>query len=452
MKTLAKSFGTRKRVVVRDPIHGFIDLSYYYPLVRNLVETTYFQRLRRLSQLVVSIFVYPSATHNRFNHSLGAMELFVKLFDNLSENHNDEYHVLRKIGIAAVLLHDIGHGPFSHATENIFGYSHEALSVKIVREEMSEILEEQDISTSEVTSVISRAPDENKKMLTQLLSSQLDVDRLDYLARDIYFTGVGFGGVDLDRIIRTLTIYQSEDFLDGYAVVEEKGKHSVESYLLTRAVMYDDVYYHKTTRCVERILKQIFVRAGELSNRGEIRLPTELNFLTELSKGETEERAIMSSKDVLPLDDHQIYTLLSKWSRDDSDTILSDLSSRIINRKLLKTTGGINDSFKASEIEEKIIQLIRQKTNLDPEIYCMRDEPEDTPYDPIKSPLTEELLEASLRKNIFVKLRDGKCKEISEDSPVIKALTEKKKTARIYFPESIRDEVSELMRKYRNSY
>jgi hypothetical protein len=164
------------------------------------------------------------------------MELFARLFDNLykDKDHDEEYHRLRKLGIASILLHDIGHGPFSHATESIFGFKHETLSIRIIQEKMGSLLEQEDIAPKDVVSVISKATVGPEKLLSQLITSQLDVDRLDYLARDIYFTGVGFGGVDLERIMRTLTIYENSGFLEGYAVVEEKGKHSIESYSLVQ--------------------------------------------------------------------------------------------------------------------------------------------------------------------------------------------------------------------------
>ena len=235
---------TRKETIIRDPIHDFIDVS-RYDFILKIINTPYFQRTRRLSQLGVSLFVYPSATHSRFNHSLGAMEVFVRLFDYL---HRDEvkgksYHKLRKTGIASVLLHDIGHGPFSHATEGPLGFQHEMMSMEMVKtHEITEILEGEGICAKDVLSVISKTATGKLKLLSQLIGSELDVDRLHYLARDIYFTGVGFGGVDLQRIIRTMTISKSKGFLNGYAVVEEKGKDSVEAYLLTRTLMYDDVY------------------------------------------------------------------------------------------------------------------------------------------------------------------------------------------------------------------
>lgn len=218
-----------KNTIIRDPIYGFIDLS-YYPFIKKIIDTPYFQRLRRLSQLGVSVFVYPSAIHSRFNHSIGAMQLFIKIYDHLFREtrrlENERSEEIRKIGVATILLHDIGHGPFSHVSEKIFGFDHEKFSQKIISSDMKEILEGEDISYKDINAVInkttSRKPD--LKILSQLISSTLDTDRLDYLARDIYFTGVGFGTIDLERIIRTMTIYSDpKSFLDGYAVIEEKG-------------------------------------------------------------------------------------------------------------------------------------------------------------------------------------------------------------------------------------
>jgi uncharacterized protein len=347
------------------------------------------------------------------------------------------------------LLHDIGHGPFSHTTESIFGFRHESLSIKIIEEEISPILEQENISTKDVISVISNLNNEKMKLLSQLVNSQLDADRLDYLARDIYFTGVGFGALDIERIIRTLTIYEDSGLLNGYAVVEEKGKHSIETYLHTRAIMYEDVYYHKTTRCVERILKQIFLRVAELSHKEKFKLPPELEFIRKMQGGESIEKTMVGPKDILPIDDHYIYSLLGKWSRDDIDKTLCDLSSRIQNRKLLKTREDIPNNYNSLlEINRKIKILIAQKTHFDPEHYCIMDEPEDTPYDPIKSPSNDEELQESLRRNIFVKLKDGSgYKEISDVSSVVDALTTTKQLKRIYFPEEIKDDIREILRK-----
>lgn len=308
----------KKRTIIRDPVHKFIDLSHYDFIVK-IINTPYFQRTRRLSQLGVSLFVYPSATHSRFNHSLGAMEVFVRLFDHLhrDERKNNSYHNLRKTGIAAVLLHDIGHGPFSHASEKPLNFEHDLMSEEIVKtKEIRKILEEEQICVEDVLSIISRRAKRKLKLASQLINSQLDADRLDYLARDIYFTGVGFGGVDLERIIRTLTISKSKGFLNGYAVVEEKGKDSVEAYLLTRTLMYENVYYHKTTRSVECLLSMVISRVKDLYNEGKSSIPPELKFV---ERGNGVLNRQLNPEYILLLDDHSVYALLLRWSKNNDD-------------------------------------------------------------------------------------------------------------------------------------
>ncbi len=437
-----------KKTIIRDPIHGFIDTS-YYDFISKIIQTPHFQRLRRLSQLGVSVFVYPSATHNRFNHSLGAMELFVRLFDHLYKNqqHTNIYHKLRKTGIAAVLLHDIGHGPFSHASESVFGFQHDALSIKIIRTaEMREILEKARIDPEDVVSVISRTARGKMKLLSQLINSQLDVDRLDYLARDVYFTGVGFGRVDLERIIRTMTISKSNGFLKGYAVIEEKGKHSIESYLLTRTLMYDDVYYHKTTRCVERLIDRIFVRMSDLSKNDRLKAQPELDLIKK--SGTIFKKDTLTPYNLLYLDDHCVYALLLRWSKDSNDKIVTDLCRRVIERRLLKSIDYTSDEMEIFlEKMKKVQGLVTDKLKLDPNYYCIMDEPLDRPYEPVGAPTDDEEVEESLKKNIYIESRNGDQLEISETSDVINALTKKKRLVRLYFPENIRHDVHKIFKK-----
>jgi HD superfamily phosphohydrolase len=191
------------------------------------------------------------------------------------------------------------------------------------------------------------------------------------------------------------------------------------------------------------------VRVSELSKKGDLDLPPELEFIKRMQEGETIERTKVSPEDILPIDDHYIYSLLSKWSRDGPDRILSDFSNRIINRKLLKTSDDLPNSYNSLlEISKKIKAMISQNTGFDPEYYCIMDEPEDIPYDPIRSPSNEEEQQASLRQNIFVKRKDiSGFKEISEVSDVIDALTKKRQLRRLYFPEEVRNEVRLVLKK-----
>lgn len=431
-----------KEVLIRDPIHGFINIS-IYPFIKEIMENPYFQRLRRLSQLGVSMYVYPSATHNRFNHTLGAMHLFGKIFNNLFRQKNKKYKELQKIGIATILLHDIGHGPLSHATESIFNYEHEKLSIEIIESEMKNILEREDIDIERVTSILAKKPHETDKILSQLIDSSIDVDRLDYLARDIYFTGVGFGQIDLARISNIVTIYDNKNeptnYLNGYMVVEKKGLSSIESLLLTRNIMYDNVYYHKTTRGVEALFKLIVKRIKELGNKM-TDLPIELEFLRAT---DNEQLQKFSKDNLLPLDDNYIYHQLYKWSVSSNDKILKDLCDRIINRNLLKPIEV--PSGEVWKYENSIKKIIAER--YDEEYYYYEDRPKDRPYIPIDNPLSDESKQQALRKNIFIKDSNNQCREASIVSEIIASLVRRKIPSRIYVPKEFREPIRTLIRK-----
>lgn len=430
-----------KETIIRDPIYGFIDVS-VYPFVLEIIKQPQFQRLRRISQLGVSVFVYPSATHNRFNHSVGSMQLFLNIFDHIFKNQNEkDVKKLRKIGVATILLHDIGHGPFSHATESIFGYDHEDFSIEIIKKHFGSILNVEDVDVNDLERIINKERKDKKKVLVQLINSSLDVDRLDYLSRDIYFSGVGFGGIDLNRIIRTMSLYKEnkENYLKGYIVIEEKGIHAIESYLLTRTLMYKDVYYHKTTRCVEGIIKNIFKRVKELSKRNKIKLPNELLFL----KGDIK----MNIEDLLCMDDYYIYSKFSEWSKD-KDDILSDLCKRIINRNLFKAIESTQGSQQFIEKIDKIENALRTN-GFDGDkslYYYIIDTPEERPYNPISSITKNEDIEEALKKNIYIKSNDGSCKEISTVSDVIMALKNAKDITRLYIPREIYSEIKNIVK------
>lgn len=387
-KIYRMSLSSKKRIV-RDPIHGFIDIS-EYPVIDKIIKNPFFQRLRRLSQLGVSVFVYPSATHNRFNHSLGAMKLFLKIFDLLYKNKKS-YEYLRKLGLITVLLHDIGHGPFSHTSEKIFNFHHVNLSIKIIENEFSDILTNEDIDIKYLIQILNdQNINKKEKIISQLIDSNLDVDRLDYIARDSYFTGVGYG-IDLERIIRTLTIYDGKGDLNGYMAVEEKGKHAIESYLLTRELMYRDIYYHKTTRCIENMINKIFIRLKECPNL----LPNEFNFI-----GDNSQLTVNALRN---LDDHTIYFFLNKFTKIE-DNIISDFSNRILNRQLLKSYDYSHVEIDIEDLNDKIEKIKKYIDRLgkNSQYYYFNDQPKDRPYEPITNPKGEEEFRAMFRKNIHV--------------------------------------------------
>jgi len=424
---------------VRDPIHDFISLT-EYDFIQKIIDTEYFQRLRRLFQLGVSVYVYPSATHNRLSHSLGAMELFARIFDNLHKN--DRYGSiediqkvikLRKIGIATILLHDVGHGPLSHVSEKIFGFKHEDVTAEIIKStEISKILKDEGIEADDIVKIIKHTSSPDHKYISQLVSSQLDADRLDYLSRDAYFTGVAFGKIDLERIIRTLQIYKGGGDMDGYVVSTNKGFEAIESYVLSRHLMYRGVYFHKTTRCFERLIENVFKRAVFLAKDRKLILPNEFEFLINGNS--------ISVKDLIQLDDHSVYYLIRQWTKND-DKILKDLANRIINRKPLKLIE--TEKFMSYINNLETIKTELRSKGFDPDYYLIHDEASETPYSPYSPKGAED--ETNVITNIFVLNNENNPEEISKLSKVVRTLSEAHSTFRIYVPEECKAQTLSIL-------
>ena len=429
-----------KETVIRDPIHGFISLS-HFDFIEPLTETPYFQRLRRLTQLGVSVYVYPSATHNRLNHTLGAMELFTRLFDHLFKDslNDNEVQNLKRLGVAATLLHDFGHGPFSHASEKAFEFKHIDFSKKIIAEtEIKDILQKGGVDHNDVNAVLSDTATDKKVIISQLVSSELDVDRLDYLSRDSYFTGAGFGNIDLQRIIRTMTIFNGSGQLENHAVTQFKGKYSLEAYVLARHLMYQGVYFHKATRCVEKLIEATLSRAGELAQENKLALPDELAFLKSGTK--------MTLEQHQNLDDHVVFSILVRWTKND-DPVLRDLSGRILNRDLLKAIEVQGKDFASLFDKGPEIKKLLSDNGLNGAYYFLLDDPKEQPYKPYKPIRVDEAGETEMT-NIFV-LKDGTPEEISDRSvsEVVNALTKYEYSFRVYVPEKYRERVQGLLGK-----
>jgi HD superfamily phosphohydrolase len=311
--------------ILNDPIHGFIRLP--KGIIFDLIEHSYFQRLRRISQLGLSSLVYPGAYHTRFHHAIGAMHLMSKAIESLrSKGH--EISSEESLGAEiAILLHDIGHGPFSHSLEHSISHniSHEQISSLFMKRLNEEFHGKLDVAIQIFEGTY------KKKFLHQLVSSQLDMDRMDYLKRDSFYSGVQEGIVGSERIIHMLNI------VDDNLVVESKGIYSVEKFLIARRLMYWQVYFHKTVVCAEQMLIKILKRAKELSQNG-VQL-----FSTSALQSFLENNYTLSdfenSKAVFnaftQLDDFDIMTCIKQW-KDHSDIILSTLSNNIIDRKLFK--------------------------------------------------------------------------------------------------------------------
>ena len=428
----------KKQLLVRDPIHGFVRLD-RFDFVRQIISLEEFQRLHHISQLGVSRFVYPSATHTRFAHSLGAMHVMGRVLDNLAlvgSIGKDEFEDLAGVGIAAALLHDIGHGPLSHSSESFFGFKHEAVTVELItRPPIADILDGAGIAPERMVKIIRHTASGSDLLLSQLISSELDVDRLDYLARDSYFSGVGFGNVDLERMVTLLRIFKGTGPLGRHAITPMKGMHSIESYLLGRHLMYQAVYFHKATRGIEKLVGNAFRRARERASH--LSLPNSLGFL-DGDGGPT-------SEEILGMDDHTVFDTLRLWQKS-KDSILKDLCKRLFQRNLLKAIemGGAEMSSYMGGLDVKVRRLA-SKHRINPDYFCPVDGPSDTPYTVYSIKPPED--ESTVTTNIFLYGEDRNPVEISQVSDVVRSLAKTEYRNRLYVPEEIRDDVRHLFGK-----
>ncbi len=310
-----------KRKIINDPIYGFVTIN--DPLLFFIIDHPWYQRLRRIYQMALAQLVYPGAVHTRLHHSLGAYHLICLAINEL-KNKNIEVTTEEELAVkCAILLHDIGHGPFSHALENVLipNVHHETLGLQIMQE-----LNKQ--SNGKLNMAIAIFTNQyHKKFLHQLISGQLDVDRMDYLTRDSFYTGVSEGVIGYDRILKMLTVQ------NGQLMVEEKGLYSVEKFLVARRLMYWQVYLHKTVLAAEKMIVKIIERVREIytSSNNALKLNSTLDYFFEnfsLMKEEALEKFCL-------LDDVDIMFAVKQWSNH-SDLILSTLCKSLLNRKLYK--------------------------------------------------------------------------------------------------------------------
>ncbi len=337
-----------------DPVHGFIPIE--SGVIVELVKHPVFQRLTRIRQLGVEGIVYPGAQHTRFQHSLGAYYLTRQAISSLESKGVSLDARERKGLLAAILLHDVGHGPFSHVLENVIipGVSHEHISLLVMRRINAEM-------NGALNDAVRIFDDRNPRhFLHELISSQLDMDRLDYLCRDSFFTGVREGNVGAARIIQMLNVK------DDHIVVEEKGIYSIENYLMTRRMMYWQVYFHKTAVAAELVLTGALRRARQLIHQGKhlFASPALDFFLRNDFTLETFDNNPVCLDNYLELDDNDIVSALKVWLKCD-DFILSTLSSHFINRQVFKTD--IYDGLAPANRLNEVRMLIAAKFGLKPE-------------------------------------------------------------------------------------
>jgi len=383
-----------KRKILNDPVHGFINIP--SGLLFEIVEHKYFQRLRRITQLGLTNFVYPGANHTRFQHALGATHLMSVAIDIIrSKGHEISEHEAESV-LAAILLHDIGHGPFSHTLENsiVEKISHETISDLIIEKLNKEF-------NNKLSTALEIFKNKyHKKFLHQLVSGQLDVDRLDYLKRDSFFTGVSEGVVGSDRIIKMLNVVNDK------LVVEAKGIYSIEKFLIARRLMYWQVYLHKTVLSAEQLLVRILKRAKEISlNSSNIFAPEPLKFFLKnnITKNNLNNKAL---NNFINLDDNDIISSIKIWTNS-KDKILSELSKRLINRRLLKI------EIRNKDFSDDYINEIKNKTK---KILNLTDNQVD--YFVFKDNITNNAYSAS-DDRINILLKTGEIKDIAESSDML---------------------------------
>ena len=359
--------------IINDPVYGFITIN--KGILLKIIDHPFFQRLARIKQLGLTYLVYPGAHHTRFHHAIGAAHLMTQAIQTLKQNGIVISKEEEEAAILAILLHDIGHGPFSHALENSFvkGISHEEVSAKFMN-----FLNQEFEGDLELALQIfqDKYP---KRFLHDLVSSQLDMDRLDYLKRDSFFTGVSEGVVSNQRIIKMFDVVKDE------IVVKEKGIYSIEKFIVARRLMYWQVYLHKTVLSAEFLLAKIIDRARALINNGEklIVLPSLKYFFDNtINKDNVSNHEFLTA--FSKLDDYDVFSCIKVWI-DSDDRVISKLSQMLLNRNLLKVK--ISDrEFSKSQIEE--IKINHQKklgfSDHEMNYFVFQKEMTNNAYDPRK--------------------------------------------------------------------
>ena len=402
-------FPHNKRKIFNDPVYGFISIT--DELIFDIIEHPWFQRLRRIKQLGLTHLVYPGALHTRFHHSMGAMYLITKaMFELRLKGHDiDEKEFLSTQ--LAMLLHDIGHGPYSHALENsIVKVHHETISLLF----MKRLNEHFDGKLSMALEIFKNKY--SKSFLHQLVSGQFDMDRLDYLKRDSFFTGVSEGVINYERLLNMIEVK------DDKLVIESKGIYSVEKFITARRLMYWQVYLHKTVIVAEYMLTRVLKRAKELAGNGEKLFATPaLNFFltNSYTQKDFEENRDIPEQFAL-LDDYDIFTSLKVWVNH-PDRILSTLSNYLVNRKLFRIEMQ-NEPFEEEYIRD-ITARVRQKYSLDDEstgYFVFHDVTSNYTYHPGVD-------------NIGILFKNGEVKDVTEVSDQLNINLLSKPTLKYFF-------------------
>ena len=393
--------------VFRDPVHGYVHV--HLKVIWDCINTREVQRLKRITQLGGSYQVYHTAQHTRFAHSLGVYEIARRMVEEVGDLRDSLTEQEKVTVMVAGLLHDLGHGPFSHAFESIAGFDHEQMTRRIILEdsEVHRVLVSCHPDLPQwVASVIDHT--HPNKILVQMISGQLDADRMDYLLRDAYFSGTKYGEFDLERILRTVRVR------DHRMVVKESGIHSVEDYIMARYHMYWQVYLHPVSRCFEIMLNRTFLRLKRAAEQDPL-------FLKEVPVFET-----VLTHHPLSVEDHFLmdeaacnygFTCL----RNCSDPILRDLSRRLLDRDLFQSCHLVNEN-QYKEMKEKLAAQ-----GWDPEYYLCVDDVRQSPYQPYQG---------NENSMIWILMEDQTIRELSQASVIVDALVhgESKNEMRMFYP------------------
>lgn len=409
--------------VFRDPVHDYIYV--HDRIILELIDTIEFQRLRRIKQLGTTNYTFHGADHTRFAHCIGVYELTRRIINNFSRNYPTKQKgdglwddSERLVALCAGLLHDVGHGAFSHTFERLFSTNHEAITQKIITSsetEINQVLRQMGEDFPEkVASVIAKTYP--NQQVVQLISSQLDADRMDYLLRDAYYTGVTYGKFDLTRILRVIRPYE------GRILFDYSGMHAIEDYIVSRYQMYMQIYFHPTSRAMEELLHNTLRRAHYCYHHLNQTDTFKGSFLEPFLKGN------WTLQDYLNIDDHTMNTSFTHWLTHEDD-MLRDLAYRILSRKPPESI--VTTLNQVDELTYSIQQEL-SRFGFDPEYYFSQNNCSDLPYDFYRTD------GSSQRTQIDLITKTNQIVELSKVSPIVHALAGNERgDLRLYFPQEL---------------
>ena len=419
--------------IYRDSVHNIIRLKTdddAGKLLVRLIDTAEFQRLRRIKQLGLALFAYQAAEHSRFTHSLGALHLATRTLDKLKTKYAISAEEQTAVRVAA-LLHDIGHGAFSHVIETILNFHHEEFTIEAVlsdETEVGQVLKDFSPKLAQDVAAIIRG-DFRPMALAQLVSSQLDVDRMDYLLRDSLMTGAKYGIYDVEWIIKSLEIDEENDRL----YVSARGIYAVEDYLQARYYMFRQVYFHRVLRSAETVLRSLVCRALTLFQSGKNVWFASGTPFEKILKGEK-----LSLTEHLELDDSDVMFHIKQWQRS-RDKILADLSKRFLNRKLFKIFDLDMPEAERQEFLDKARKLV-ENAGFDADYYFVEDRAGDVPYyfytKNAAEPKNLIYVEEGFSRPVI--------REISEVSAAVRGLQKGYQIHRVCFPPELKEEIAKL--------